>query len=343
MNTVLPAKIYATSKSFFLAQRIYQNLKNNRLTEVSLGKANFTWFSNENIQTQIDNVRGCLAVVVHTQTPPVSDGIVELFALLDAILNAGANDILLVFPYMPYTRSDRKNNPRISVMGHRLPHILVHSFGIKRVILLDPHDTHIKHYFDPAADEVSAMYLAVDYLKKIISKDEKKEMMVVFADAGAAAKYEKFAHLLELPTAFIEKKRTNDDENPEIKKIAGDVKNKKCLMLDDEILTGNTVLSDAQALNKAGAKEISYMIGIHAILNSKKIAKKELLRKLSFSNIKNFIITDSVPHDFTLSNTTFTKFIVLSIAPLLAEAIKRSIKGESLTDLHQLENVNLYT
>ena len=163
-------KVFSTTGSEVLASEVCESLKP-RLPdqlipgrELVLSRSNVQRFSNQNIQVQVDNVRGHFVVVIHTQVPPVNDGLIELFALLDAINNARPADVLLVFPYMPYVRSDRKNKPRISTMAHRLAHILSVSFEIKRVILLDPHDSHIKHYFNPVADEISAIYLMIDWM-----------------------------------------------------------------------------------------------------------------------------------------------------------------------------------
>ena len=346
MNNFPAVKIFATTGSQILAKKIHDYLlKDSRLPESIFGKTEVKWFSNQNAQIQIDNVRDHFIVVIHTQAPPVSDGIIELFALLDAISNARPADILLVFPYMPYSRSDRKNKPRISTMGRRLPHILTHSFGIKRVILLDPHDTHIKHYFDPAADEISATYLIVDYFKKwkkSASLKIKQKTVVVFADAGAVAKYEKVAHLLDFPSAYIDKDRPGDDEKPKIKRIVGDIENRVCILIDDEILTGGTAIGDAKILLDEGAQQVSFMAAIHAGLTSKELTKKKLINNLASSSTDHFVVTDSIPYSLSNLGISSSKFTVLSVAPLLAEAIKRSVKGESLTELHKLENTKLY-
>lgn len=344
--SLLPVKVFATSGSEGLAQEVCNALYSRLPREcqptkpVQLSTVTVERFSNDNLQVQVENVRGHFVVVIHTQVPPVNDHLIELFALLDAIINAGPADILLVFPYMPYGRSDNKNNPRISVMGCRLPHIFTHSFGIKRVILLDPHDSHIKHYFDPAADEISAIYLMVDFLeRKIFSTRSKKDSVLVFSDAGSARRYGKVANLLNLPEVYASKERLDDKENPTLKKIVGDVRGKFCLLIDDEILTGSTAVKDAEMLVREGATYV-YMLAIHAILASKGLSDRELIKKLNRSPVENFVVTNSVPVSHKLIDPS--KFIVLSIAPLLAEAIKRTVLDESLTQLHQLSNVDLY-
>ena len=334
-------KIFTTTGSEVLANNVCQALKPRLPKELlldRLGDSNIVRFSNENIQAQVEDVRDCFVVVIHSQVPPVNEGLIELFALLDAIINASPADILLIFPYMPYSRSDRKNQPRISIMGHRLPNILTRSFGTKRVLLLDPHDSHIKHYFYPAADEVSAIYLIIDYLKRRFKDLSRENGMVVFCDAGSVNKYKSVAYHLGLPSAYIDKDRPNDNEKPKFAKVIGNVKGKSCLLVDDEMLTGETAIGDAEILKKEGAGPI-YMAAIHPILNDIKTSQAEVVKKLDQSPIERFIVTDSIPQDPRILSSKFT---VLSVASLLGEAIKRTIFGKSLTELHQIENVDLY-
>lgn len=338
-------KVFSTTGSEVLAKEICKSLRPrlpDQLTSggnLNLSNSDVQRFSNENMQVQVENVRGHFVVVIHTQVPPVSDGLIELFALLDAINNARPANVLLVFPYMPYSRSDRKNKPRISTMGCRLAHIFSQSFGIKRVILLDPHDSHIKHYFDPVADEISATYLLVDYLeRKVFNNLDKSQSIVVFSDQGSATRYKSVAYLLRLPTAYIEKDRPDDSERPKLSRIVGEVRGKHCILIDDEILTGSTAVGDAEILKENDATSIS-MIAVHLILRDKKMREVELMEKFNNSFIERFIVTDSIPQNQEILGP---KFIVLSIAPFLGEAIKRSIVGQSLTELHQKDSVKLY-
>lgn len=177
-----PVKVFSTRGSNVLAEEVCKTLET-RLPKdlwpkgcLKLGRSQVVRFSNENLQVQVENVRDRFVVVIHSQVPPVNERLVEFFCLLDALKGARPVDILVVFPYYPYARSDKKNQPRISTMAYRLAHILNHSFGIERVMLLDPHDDHIKHYFDPVADEITSIYLFLIILKKtsLISSRKKK-------------------------------------------------------------------------------------------------------------------------------------------------------------------------
>ena len=239
-----PVKVFSTRGSDVLAKAVCEALKT-RLPKdlwsegcLKPGKIKVVRFSNENLQVQVENVRDHFVVVIHSQVPPVNERLVELFCLLDALKGARPVDILVVFPCYPYARSDKKNQPRISTMAYRFAHILNYSFGIERVMLLDPHDDHIKHYFDPVADEITSIYLLFDYLERnVFTFQPKEESVLVFPDEGASKRYSGFARLLRIPTAYIDKGRSDDREQPEVKGIIGNVEDKFCLMIDDEILT----------------------------------------------------------------------------------------------------------
>lgn len=304
------------------------------------GKAKVERFSNQNIQAQVDNVRGRFVVVIHTQVPPVNENLIELFALLDAISNASPADVLLIFPYMPYSRSDRKNQSRISTLGCLLPRIISRELKIKKVILLDPHASHIKHYFEPAADEISAIYLMADYVKRqFFTKFPKESCVLVFADNGSAKRFDKLPPLLDIPVAYIDKGRADNSERTSIKGVVGNVSKKNCIVIDDEILTGGTSIGDAIILKNEGATSV-YMFAVHPVLMDKKISDLDLMAKLEASPIDGFVLTDSIPVQDKIKS--FKKFKILSITPFLAEAITRAVENNSLTDLHDPNNVSLY-
>lgn len=292
-------------------------------------------FSNENIEVQVDNVRDHVVVVLHTQIPPVSHHIIELLALLDAINNAHPRQTFVVFPYMPYSRSDRKNRPRISVMGQRLPEILNKVLNVRRVMLLEPHDPHIKQYFVPTADEVPALPLLVEYIRNVfLSSLKREDCAIVFADSSAAKRFEEVPSSLGVEPAYIYKSRLDHSESPTVKVVTGNVRGKHCFIVDDEILTGNTVLKDAAMLKAEGAATVR-MLAVHGVLLDQKFTSQELIEKLADSPVDEFIVTDSVPlgEKVTLGRG---KIRVIPIAPLLGEACKRLILGESLSELHRL-------
>lgn len=347
MSTSSPVKVFATRGSDVLAAEICDALQS-RLPDgvqpggcLTLAKHEVTEFSNENMLVKVENVRDHFVVVIHTQVPPVDTHIVELFHLLDAIKGSKSDTILLVFPYMPYSRSDKKDKPRISTMGNLFPRLLTGDpLEIRRVILLDPHDSHLKHYFYTAADEITAIYLLIDFLEREIFTIKPRENgVVVFSDIGAAKRYEAIPRILGLPEAYIAKERPEEGP-PKIKEVVGMVNGRDCMLFDDEMLSGGTILGDAEELLKEGAESVCALV-VHPILADKELATtNELIQKLERSCIERFIVTNSVPVLHKLEGTK--KFTVISIAGLLAEAIKRTILGQSLTELYNPATVPLY-
>lgn len=350
---MFPVKVFATTGSEEIASAILPFLKQrlgNSLVTGVLPQHTATWFSNENIEVQVEDVRGCTAVVLSTQAPPVAEHLIELLALLQALRDAHAEDILLVFPYMPFSRSDRKNKPRISTMGQLVPEIISTVLGVHRVLLCDPHDSHLKHYFKPVADEISALYLFADFIEKyaLFSENPREECCIVFADATALKRYEKLAHLLGVATGFIDKDRPDDSENPHVKRLVGDVQGKIVLLVDDEILTGGTSFKDADLILAEGADRI-IACAFHPILEDKRIYKEAgarslgisvLMERFEKSNISSFLVGNTVPVAEKLSHSK--KFMVIHVEKFLAEAIARMLFGQSLTELHKPESVALY-
>jgi len=341
-----PIKVFATAGSDALARQVQAELES-RLHEAGngycseMGEVTVSRFSNENVEVQVDNVRDHLVVVVHSQTPPVNDNLIQLMALLDAINNAHPRQTFLIFPYMPYSRSDRKNKPRISVMGQRLPEILNKVLGVRRVMLIEPHDPHIKQYFVPTADEVPGVPLLVEHIRRHILCDiHADDCVICFADSGAAKRFEEVPPALGMEQAYIHKIRTDNNESPTVKGVTGNVRGRHCLLVDDEVLTGNTVLKDAELLKSVGAASVR-MFAIHGIFSDQRLSTVELMRKLADSPVDEFVVTDTVPvADKILLGGP--KFTVIPVAPLLGDAIKRMILGESLSELHRFHDLESY-
>ena len=335
-------KVFATSGMGALAGQVESEMRTKvaeRSTtyRVEHGGHVVSLFSNENIEVQVDNVRDHVALVLHTQTPPVNHGLIELLAMLDAINNAHPRQTFVAFPYMPYSRSDRKNKPRISVMGQRLPEILNMVLGVRRVLLFEPHTAHIKQYFIPTADEVPVVPLLVKHIKEaFLTKWAPEDCTLVFADAGAAKRFEDIPAILRIDPTYIYKSRSDNSESPTIKAIAGSVKGRHCFILDDEILTGNTVIKDAELLKDEGAASVR-VLAVHGILADQKMSCEAMMSKFDQSPVDEFILTDSIP----LADKVVLfprKFTILPIAPLVGEACMRLILGESLSELHRLQS-----
>ena len=332
-------KLFATTGTGDLAQQVLAHLQltldSNELC-VEMGQVDVRRFSNENLEVQVDNVRDHIVIVLHTQVPPVNEHLIELMALLDAINNAHPRSTFVAFPYMPYVRSDRKNRPRISVMGQRLPEILNRVLGVRRVLLIEPHDPHIKQYFIPPADEVPGVPLLVDTIRKRLHSEwDPKDCVVVFADTGSARRFEQLPSALGLEPAYIHKVRKDHSESVILKGVIGNVRGKRCLVVDDEILTGGTVMRDAAVLKSEGASSV-HMFAVHGIFADRKLPVEQLMQSLANSDVDEYVVTDTVPVQEKV-NLGGSKFTVVPIAPLLADAIKRMILGESISELHSFE------
>ncbi|HWD39138.1 MAG TPA: ribose-phosphate diphosphokinase [Fimbriimonas sp.] len=333
-----PIKLYATTGTEPLADEVLRYLDSSLASSglcVERGKSKVQRFSNENLEVQVDNVRDHVVVVLHTMVPPVNENLIELMALLDAVNNAHPRTTFLAFPYMPYCRSDRKNRPRISVMGQRLPEILNRVLGVRRVLLVEPHDPHIKQYFAPTADEVPGVPLLVNHIRSRFNDGlNPSDCVVVFADTGAARRFESVPNALGVEPAYIHKVRLDHSESPTLKGVIGNVAGRHCLVVDDEILTGNTVVKDAALLKAEGAASV-HMFAVHGIFADQKYSSEELMVRLASSPVDEFVVTDTVPV-IEKAKIGGPKFTVVPVAPLLSDAIKRMILGESLSELHRL-------
>jgi len=343
MNSVPLVKVFSTSGSIELAQNVCQALRARLPKELqpgaclTLSNPGFEKFDNESILPHIENVRDHLVVIICTHAPGIHDQLFELFHIIDAVVNADAKEIMLAFPYYDYSRSDKKDQPRISVMSRFLAEIF-NNLDISKKLILDPHNDHVLQYFRPTANGISAVLLLTDYLEKeFLTAELKKNSVVVFPDNGAATRYREVSRILNLPTAYIDKQRISGKTAP--LGVIGNIRQKHCLLFDDEILTGGTAIGDANILLATGASSVIFL-AIHPILSSGELPTSALIQKLQDSPIEKFIITDSVPVSHKIVGAS--KFKVISIANLLAEAIKRSILGESLTELYQPGKVSLY-
>lgn len=335
-------KLFGTSGATTLANQVESEMRTkfgarSSNYRVEHGNHVVSLFSNDNIEVQVDNVRDHVALVIHTQAPPVNQGVVELLAMLDAINNAHPRQTFVAFPYMPYSRSDRKNKPRISVMGQRLPEILNQVLGVRRVLLFEPHTAHIKQYFQPTADEVPVVPLLVRHIQEVFLKQfAPEDCTLVFADAGAAKRFEDVPSILGIDPSYIYKSRSDNSETAHVKAVAGRVKGRHCFILDDEILTGNTVIKDAELLKAEGAASVR-VLAVHGIMCDQRLSVEALMAKLDGSVVDEFVLTDSIP----LSEKVCLfprKFTILPIAPLVGEACTRLILGQSLSELHRLGN-----
>jgi ribose-phosphate pyrophosphokinase len=307
-------KIFSGNANIPLAEAICNN------AGVQLGKCEINKFSNENIKVNIlESVRGQDVFIIQPSCSPVNEGIMELLIMIDAIKHASAGRITAVLPYFPYARSDKKDEPRISITA-RLIADLLETAGADRVITMNLHSPQIQGFFRVPVDHLLAGRILCDYFQRCSLKD----CVVVAPDAGSAKRAGHYAIKLGLPLAILDKRRSDDSESPEIHNVIGDIKGKKALIFDDEIASGGSILEVVKALEKLGVQEIEACC-VHAVLSGSAV------EKLAKSSIKKLVTTDTV---FIPEYKKFPQLVVLSVAELFAKAIMSTNRGESISVLY---------
>jgi ribose-phosphate pyrophosphokinase len=305
-------KIFSGSSHPELAHEICDRLG------MKLGQVEMTKFSNDNLFIQIlENARECDVFVIQTSAPPVNENIFELLMLLDALRSASAARTTAVIPAFPYARSDKKDMPRISITA-RLVADLLATAGADRVLTMTLHSPQIHGFFAVPTDHLAATPVLCEYFAKLDLAD----FVAVAPDAGSAKRAGTYAQWLNLPLAFVDKRRVGDD-HVEIRGIVGDVKGKKAIIFDDEIATGGSLEESVKALNKDGVTEI-YFGATHGVLSGNAI------QRISELPIREVVVTNTIPIP---PEKRIDKIKVLSVAPLFAEAIRRIHTGESVSQL----------
>ena len=286
---------------------------------IPLGRAHTTRFSNENLKVKIDeNVRESDVFVLQTACPPLSENIVELLILLDALKHSSARRVTAVLPYFPYARSDKKDEPRISITARLMADMLA-TAGADRVLTVDLHSPQIQGFFSMPADQLSGVPVLCERLKR----DDLSNTVVVAADVGEAKDAGRFAKRLDLPIAFIDKRRTGDDEKARPAHVIGDIKGRDCLLVDDEIATGGTIFAATDFLLDQGATSVQAAV-VHPVLSGRAI------ERLNASRIRRLLITNTIP---IAPEKRSPKIEILSIAPLVATAITHIHDGRSVSEL----------
>ena len=310
-----PLKIFAGSSHPVLAQSIAHH------AGVDLGSVRFTRFSNENIKVKIEeNVRGCDVFVIQTSAAPLSDHIIELLILIDALKFASAARITAVLPYFPYARSDKKDEARISITA-RLMADLLETSGADRVLTMTLHAPQILGFFRRPADQL----LATPILKEHFQRGDLSSSVIVATDAGAGKIAGHFAKRLSLPMAVIDKRRVDDTEKATSSALIGEVKDKDAIIYDDEIATGGSIAEAARILRQFGARRVRAGV-THAVLSG------PVLDRLRAANLDELVVTDTIPVSPEKARA-LPQLAVLSTAKLFADAIRRIHGGHSVSEM----------
>lgn len=287
--------------------------------EVKLGDAIVDKFSDGEVRVKLnDNVRGHDVFVIQSTSHPTNDNLMELLIMIDALRRASAQRITAVLPYFGYARQDRKDQPRVPITA-KLVANLISCAGTDRVLTIDLHAGQIQGFFDIPLDHLFAVTIFVDYLKRLKLD---KNLVIVTPDVGGIKTARAYAKRLKCGLAIVDKRRVNDKE-AEVMHIMGDVKGRHAVIVDDVVATAGSLVEATDAIKDHGAKDV-YATITHPVLCGPAI---ERIRK---SPLKELIVTDTIHIE---KEKALGKIKVLSVAQLLAEAIKRIHNEESLSVL----------
>jgi len=304
-------KVFSGGAHPILTKAICEYLK------IPLSKCEVFEFSNENIFVRIlENVRQRDVFVVQPVSSPVNKNLVTLLIMLDALKRASAGRITAVVPYYGYARTDKKDQPRVPITARLIADLLT-TAGANRLLTVDLHAGQIQGFFNIPVDELTALDLLSRYFK---DKKLDRELVVVATDIGISKRARDLAERLNAPLAIMEKRRIDNDDKAETLNVIGEVEGKIALTVDDEIDTAGSLTGVVATLKERGAKEI-YSCCTHPIFSGKAI------ERIASSSVKEVVVTDTVPVN---DEKRIDKISVLSIAPLLGEAIHRIHTGLSV-------------
>ena len=275
-------------------------------------------FADGEINVKIeDSMRGHDVFVIQPTCPPVNEHLMELFIILDALRRASAGRVTAVIPYYGYARKERKTQPREPISAKLVANFITLA-GADRLLLLDLHAEAIEGFFDVPTDHLSPFRIFADYLRTL----NLHNLTVVAPDAGGGRRAEAVANVLQAPIAFGYKRRPEEDQ-AEVIAVSGDVKGRDCVVVEDIITTGGTISKLAQSLRSQGAHKV-LIAATHPVLTG------DAVDRLKKAQIDDVIVTDSVPIAPERLGPPIT---VLSVAPLLAEAIIRVHENRSVSEL----------
>jgi ribose-phosphate pyrophosphokinase len=288
---------------------------------IPLGDATVSQFSDGEILVQInENVRGSDVFVLQSTCTPVNENIMELLLMIDALKRASAGRITAVIPYYGYARQDRKVQPRVPISS-RLVADLITAVGVHRVLTVDLHAGQIQGFFDIPVDHLYASPVLSEYVKEKYLND----IVVVSPDAGGVERARAFAKRLTASLAIIDKRRERANES-EVMNVIGDVQGMDAILFDDMVDTAGTIAKAVSAIKEQGARTIVAAC-THAVLSGSAV------EKINASELKEMIVTNTIPMD--KNQKKCKKLTVLSVAPLLGEAIKRIHEESSVSSLFE--------
>ncbi len=291
-----------------------------KLLKLKLVNTNIKRFSDGEIYIEInENIRGNSVFVIQSTSNPANDNLMELLLCIDALRRSSAKNITAVIPYYGYARQDRKVVPRTSISAKVVANLITNA-GASRVVTVDLHAGQIQGFFDMPVDNLFTTPLFARYIKK---KLKNKKLICVSPDVGGVQRTRGLATKIKADLAIIDKRRPRPGKS-EVMNIIGNVKGKTCIIVDDIIDSGGTIVNAVDALKKNGATDV-YVFITHAVLSG------DAANKIKKSKIKKLVITDTIDNSQKIKNNN--KIEVLSISSLMAEAIKRISNSTSVSDL----------
>ena len=296
------------------------SLKISKFLKTKLVHSSIRKFSDGEIYIEInENIRGNSIFLIQSVSSPANDNLMELLLCIDALKRSSAKNITAVIPYFGYARQDRKVAPRTSISA-KLVSNLITKAGADRVVTVDLHAGQIQGFFDIPVDNLFATPIFARHVKK---KLKIKNLICVSPDVGGVERTRALARKLDVGIAIIDKRRPAPGKS-QVMNVIGNVNNKTCIIIDDIIDSGGTIVNAAQALLNRGAKEVHVYI-THGVLSG------QAVERIKKSNIKKLVITDTIDNSGKLKKAKNIE--VLSISNLLGEAIKRISNSTSVSDL----------
>ncbi len=307
-------KILSGTSNLRLSKEISKKLK------LKLVNTNIKRFADGEIYIEVnENIRGNSVFVIQSTSNPANDNLMELLLVIDALKRSSAKNVTAVIPYFGYARQDRKVVPRTSISAKVVANLITNA-GANRVVTVDLHAGQIQGFFDMPVDNLFTTPLFAKYIKR---KFKSKNLICVSPDIGGVQRTRGLATKIKADLAIIDKRRPKPGQS-QVMNIIGNVKGKTCIIVDDIIDSGGTIVNAVAALKKAGAVDV-YVFITHAVLSG------DAVKKIKNSKIKKLIITDTIDNSQKIKNNN--KIEVLSVSSLMSEAIKRIANSNSVSDL----------
>ncbi len=307
-------KILTGNSNKNLSHKISKYLKN-KLVNSSIRK-----FSDGEIYIEInENIRGNSIFIIQSVSSPANDNLMELLLCIDALKRSSAKNITAVIPYFGYARQDRKVVPRTSISAKLVSNLITNS-GADRVVTLDLHSGQIQGFFDIPVDNLFATPIFARHIKR---KIKTKNMICVAPDVGGTARARALGKMLNVGLAIVDKRRPAPGKSV-VMNVIGNVKGKTCIIVDDIIDSGGTIVNAAKILKQRGASDVHVYVS-HGVLSG------DAVEKIRKSQIKNLVITDTIDNSQKVKKAKNIE--ILTISNLVGEAIKRISNSTSVSDL----------